>query len=780
MYCSVAYSGIYKSINGGVDWVRIHANATSGFDVEFKPGNTNVVYASGNGFFKSIDGGTTFNQYVVPPSTIDAFSQENVTGTTNWENTDSNEGNTVNPKSGSGMAVLYNASTVPEVTRLITPSIDISTATNPQLKFSHTQALWFTDQDELRVSYKISASGSWVELASYTNDVPDWSDVIIDLPNGSSDYYIAFEGVAKYGRGITLDDISVEDATLGILFQDGFESGVSISFNDEAKMMGVSADDDSVIYVLQESSGAYGGLYKSTDSGETFMKFNHGSDNYFGYESAADDDRGQAPRDMDVAVNPNDVDDVHIAGINTWRSTDGGANFSITSQWTPDSAFDENIGYCHADVDLLEYLDGKLYAATDGGVYVANNPLTVNSNYYTDLTSGLGIRQFYRIGISQTNPSIITGGSQDNGTSIMDANGDWTDWYGADGMETFIDKNNSNIIYGTAQYGWLVKSFDGGHNVEVITRPLNHLGEEKSGSWITPFEQDPILQDVIYVGYNEVYKSTNGGNSWSSISQNFVGNLDELKIAPSNNNVMYAANGDELYRTTDGGATNWTDLSPSSNPLPSDYSGNINYITVHPTNPNKVAIATTSSSKVYVSSDAGNTWASYRFNLPDFSARALAWHDNGKDGLYLGMNYGVFYIDNTTNNAWQPFSNNLPNVIINELEINTVTNKIYAATLGRGLWKSNVYDATLSTDEFELNSLVLYPNPASNEVNLSWDKSEQVSIRIYNSIGKLMYFAKNKSLINPVSIDVANYASGLYFVRINNINGVITKKLIVD
>ena len=99
-------------------------------------------------------------------------------------------------------------------------------------------------------------------------------------------------------------------------------------------------------------------------AGETFTKFNHGNDNYFGYEfwKHPDDARGQAPRDMDIAVNPNDADDVHIAGINTWRSTDGGANFNITSQWTPGGAAFENIGYCHADVDFLEYLDGKLYA----------------------------------------------------------------------------------------------------------------------------------------------------------------------------------------------------------------------------------------------------------------------------------------------------------------------------------------------------------------------------------------------------------------------------------
>ena len=122
----------------------------------------------------------------------------------------------------------------------------------------------------------------------------------------------------------------------------------------------------------------------------------------------------------------------------------------------------------------------------------------------------------------------------------------------------------------------------------------------------------------------------------------------------------------------------------------------------------------------------------------------------------------------------------MPNVSINELEINTTTNKIYAGTYGRGLWKSNVYDSSLSVNEFELNSLVLYPNPASKQINLSWDKSEQVSIKIYNAIGKLMYFAKDKSLINTMSVDISNYASGLYFVKINNINGVITKKLVVD
>ena len=142
---------------------------------------------------------------------------------------------------------------------------------------------------------------------------------------------------------------------------------------------------------------------------------------------------------------------------------------------------------------------------------------------------------------------------------------------------------------------------------------------------------------------------------------------------------MYAANSSTLYKTTDGGATNWSTITSPG--------GSINSIAIHPTNPNKVAVATTSSNRVFVSTNGGTSWTNYKLNLPNFSALALVWDDNTEDGLYLGMDYGIYYIDNTFAN-WQPFSNNLPNVIINELEINTVDGNIYAGSYGRGLWAS--------------------------------------------------------------------------------------------
>lgn len=764
MYCSAQNGGIYKSTDSGVTWTIIHALATTGYDVEFKPGVTSTIYATGNRYFKSVDGGVTFTT----ENALSMYQQEYVSGTTDWDSAPSNQNGSVLPKTGNGLGLFYISNYSHPVTRLVPPVVNLTGATAPKLKFSYTNVSWDSDIDELKVLYKTSLGGTWTVLATYTAETTAWQDITLNLPNPSSEYYVAFEGKSNYGRGLTLDDVRIEDPTLGVLFENGFESNSPLSTGP--KMMGVSPNNPNVVYILEAENGKFGAFYRSTDSGNSFTKLNHGTNNYFGYSSTANDDRGQAPRDMDIAVNPNDANDVHIAGILSWRSTNAGDSFTITSQWVPGNAASENIGYCHADIDIMEYVGDKLYVGSDGGIFVAENPLVVNSNYYTDLSTGLGIRQFYKIGVNQNVPEVITGGAQDNGASVFTNTGVWKDWLGADGMETFVDKTNNNILYGTTQNGSLYRSNNQGTTYFGLNSPDN-----KEGNWITPFEQDPLIANRIYSGYDQVYRSNDGGSTWTAISQSFGGNLNHLKIAPTNMNIMFASSGSVLYKTTNGGTTNWTVLG--------GFSGSINSIAIHPTDANKIAIATTGAQKVYVSTDGGATWTSYLKNLPNFSALALTWTNYLQEGLYVGMNYGVYYIA-TANPAaeWLPFSNNLPNVQISELEINTASNKLFAGTYGRGLWKSNLFDpGALNTSEFEaLNSVKLFPNPASDVVSLVWDKNENVTIKIYNTLGKLVYYAKDKSLMNTLEINTANFDAGIYFVNVNTVNGFMTKKLIIE
>ena len=786
MYCSIEYGGLYKSTNSGVSWTLIHPSANSnGYDFEFKPGDYNTVYASGTSLFKSTDGGATFAK-IVAPTGVPVFSSEYVNGTLDWKSTSigsTNFGVTViNPKTGSGLGLFDKGSSGASgnKTKIITPALDLSTATSPVLKFSYAQPNFSPDVDILKVYYKTSAAGAWVQLANYTIAQESWLDVTLSLPNPSATYYVAFEGEIhspNNGGGVTLDDVSVEATNLGVVFSNGFETPTPNVFGTGAKMLAVSANNPSVVYMVEASgtSGAhFKALYQSTDSGTLFTELNHTGKNYFGYELTAtvatDAAKGQAPRDMDIAVNPNNANEVHIAGINTWRSLDAGVSFSPTSNWSIGAAQNNNVGYAHADVDLLEFVGSTLYTTNDGGVFKATNSAgTISSSYFTDLSSGLGIRQFYAFGISQTNPVVMTGGAQDNGSVTRTSAGIWRDWLGGDGMEGFVDKTNSQTIYGTAQNGSLNKSLDGGVTRIGISSP-----ESKEGNWVTPFEQDPVAVDVIYAGYDQVYKSTDQGDNWTPISQLFSSKLNQLKISPSVPTTMYAAHSDKIFKTTTGSGT-WAELTSYTG-------GYVNSIAIHPTDPNKVAVATTGSEHVFVTTDGGTSWTSYKYDLPNFSAFALAWDNNANSGLYLGMDYGIYYIDNTTSNSWKPFTNLLPNVKIAELEVNYADDKLYAATYGRGVWRSPRYNnVTLGTVNAELvdGGISIYPNPAKGSFYITSDKEVTASIRIFDGSGKLMHYTKDAKISKQFKIDISQYTAGLYFVRINNENGVITKKLLV-
>lgn len=628
------------------------------------------------------------------------------------------------------------------------------------------------------------AGATWSQLADLSNSIvnkivihPTNSDIIF-ASSQNAGMYTSVDGGATWASPINDNkcyDIEFKPGDPSVVYVSGngvhksTDGGVTFTtvsgFTNQPKMLGVSADDDTVVYVLEANNGSFGGFYKSTDSGDTFVELDHTGRNYFGYDTAGFDAGGQAPRDMDIAVNPSNVNEVHIAGVLTWRSMDGGVTFENTSDWVPGNAASANVGYNHADVDILVFDGTTLYSGSDGGIFKAEDTGNITANYYTDITNGLGIRQFYKLGISQTSDVVITGGSQDNGSSFYTEAEGWKDWIGADGMEGFVDKDNEDIMYGMIQYGGAYRTDNGANTINYISTPAD-------GNWVTPFEQDPIITNTIYIGLRSVYKSANKGGSWSSISQDFGDELNHLKIAPSNNQVMYAARNSFVYKTEDGGTTNWTQLQSPG--------GNINSIAIHPTKPHKIALATTSSNKVFVSEDGGLTWVNYKFNLPNFSSLALVWDNNGEDGLYLGMNYGLFYIDNTFT-EWQPYNNNLPNVIINELEINSVDEKIYLASYGRGIWTSPKFLPILNNESFiTKNDVEMYPNPTEEKVTFSISKGTEADFRVYDVLGKLMIYQPNISITKKHVIDVSKLNKGIYFIRISSDKGSITKKLIKE
>jgi hypothetical protein len=139
------------------------------------------------------------------------WTQEQVSSSgVNWTFITGNGGtNPAGAHAGTYNACLKDITSADSKTRLITPSLNLSSLSSPVLTFWHTQQLWSPDQDVLTVYYRTSATGAWVQLATYTSSITTWTLETIALPNATSDYYINFEGNAKYGYGVCVDDVSV-------------------------------------------------------------------------------------------------------------------------------------------------------------------------------------------------------------------------------------------------------------------------------------------------------------------------------------------------------------------------------------------------------------------------------------------------------------------------------------------------------------------------------------------------------------------------------------------
>lgn len=155
-----------------------------------------------------------FDTATIPP----CWSNEAVAngGSSVWTYVTANGNSTITPKSAPRMAE-FRTTTTGNVSKLVMPSLDLTSVAIPELKFSLANVNWFGDIDELRIYYKASPTATWTQIgSSYTTENASWLDVSIPLPNKSANYMIAFEGTSNWARGINVDNVSVVDATLSV------------------------------------------------------------------------------------------------------------------------------------------------------------------------------------------------------------------------------------------------------------------------------------------------------------------------------------------------------------------------------------------------------------------------------------------------------------------------------------------------------------------------------------------------------------------------------------
>ena len=84
---------------------------------------------------------------------------------------------------------------------------------------------------------------------------------------------------------------------------------------------------------------------------------------------------------------------------------------------------------------------------------------------------------------------------------------------------------------------------------------------------------------------------------------------------------------------------------------------------------------------------------------------------------------------------------------------------------------------TLGTNDLIAPTVSLYPNPSNDLINISFDKDQLQKIELYDTTGKLLF--KSDLNTNTYALNIANYPSGVYFVRVFNQNNVFVNKQII-
>lgn len=424
---------------------------------------------------------------------------------------------------------------------------------------------------------------------------------------------------------------------------------------------------DYVFLLSSNGSGAYNGVYRSTDAGVNFTTRST-TPNMLNSTVDGTGTNGQGWYDLSFAVDPSNANNVLVGGVNIWKSTDGGANWTIKTYWY-DNGQQEPV---HADHHMFIYpTSNRLYSANDGGLDIS----TDGGNTWTFKGSGLHITQFYRISTSQTDEYRVLCGAQDNSSFLRKSSAFGMTLPTGDGMDQAINPSRGDTMFTSSYYGNISRSYNGGLSWSGLTRP-------EAGGWVTPYVIDPNNHNTLVGGFKSVWKSTNNGSNWTKIS-NFTNsnNLTCIHVAPANSNYIYTALGTTMWRTTNGG-TNWSTLT-----LPTS---NITTITSNPDDANEIWASFSnysSNAKVYYSTNGGTNWTNISSSLPNVPANVVTYEHGSNDRVWVGMDIGVWYRE-AGDVSWTEYTEGLPNVICNDIEFYYAGNKVRVGTYGRGLWEA--------------------------------------------------------------------------------------------
>ncbi len=659
-YFGAVSGGVWKTVDGGLNWTPLFEKerVSSIGSIAVAPSDPNVVYAGtgeacirgnisyGDGVYKSLDGGKT------------------------WKNVGLRDSRQI------GRVIVHPR--------------------NPDIVFVAALGHAFGPNQERGIFRTLDGGKTW-EHVLFRDEKTGGIDITFDPNNPNILFAALWEAVrgpwslSSGGPGSGLYRSVDAGATWKRLEGNGLPKG-----NLGRIGVSVSGADSNRVNALIEAEE--GGLYRSDDGGEKWTRIN--DDHRF---------RQRAWYFTHIFADPKSVDTVYVLNTGFYRSTDGGHRFSALAAPHGDH---------HAlwidpknPLRMINGNDGGTTITTDGG-----KTWTTQDNQPT--------AQFYHVMTDTRFPYYVYGAQQDNSTVAISSRGDrgaigpW-DWYPVGGGESgYIAPYppDPDIVY-AGSYAGTITRFDRrtGQSQNVTVWPEDPIGYGAAGlthrfQWTSPLVISPHDPNVLYAAGEVLFKSTDGGMSWTPMSSDLTRNdkskqessggpitKDNTSVeyydtifavaeSPVQKGLIWVGTDDGFVQLTRDGGAHWEKVTPKEMP---EWSL-VSLIDASPHDAGSAYVAVDRHKfddlkpYVYKTGDYGKTWVKITTGIPEGSFVHAVREDPKRRGLlYAGTETGVF-VSFDDGARWQPLQLNLPTTPIHDLVIKD--DDLVVATHGRSFW----------------------------------------------------------------------------------------------
>lgn len=447
-------------------------------------------------------------------------------------------------------------------------------------------------------------------------------------------------------------------------------------------------------------------LYKSADGGTTWTSVTAPSATWT---------NTQAWYDLAVDIDPSaPTTSCVIGGLDTWKTTNGGTNWTQLSTWVGTTPVNQ---YVHADVHKIVWTDNgnKLLFASDGGIfYSADKGATIR-----DRNVGLRIKQFYSCAIHPSTTNYFLAGAQDNGShKFTNAGlGSTEEVWGGDGMFVAIDQDQSQNQFVSYVFNQYRRSTDGG-----LTWSAANFSST-IGQFINPWDYDNTSNTLYacwsagsYLYWNNAPSSLSGTSV--PVTQFNSGLVSSVNVSPyTTDQVYFGTNTSSIVKISAANTASPVATSITGAGMPA---GTVSCVNVGTDDNNLIAsFFNYGVASVWVTSNGGTSWTSLDnngVNLPDIPVRWCMFYPGDNTRAILATETGIYETDliNGTSTVWTA-NTSFPTVRTDMLKYRSSDGTLAAATHGRGLWTTTIYDKR--TADFRTKATGNYSTASNWEFN---------------------------------------------------------------